>query len=210
MKMSIKASACALIAGVLSAAAGNACASVTLDQSNLPGQNFYNPLGPTFVPGQNTAEVSQVFTVGLAGVLTTVSVDLLVPGGGFFTLSVVPVVAGVPDTTGAPLASVTQGLGAGQAFYDFDVSSANLVVSPGQVLAYWLTGDFSRWIGPAGDTYGGGAAFWRFPGAIDGSPTDWAQLPYDAYFQTFVDVPAPASTALVGLGGLLAARRRRA
>lgn len=200
--------ALALVAGAVTAA-GSASAAV-IDQDHSPGSVFYNPLGPTYVPNQSTAEMAQTFTVGLQGTLSSVSVLLLTPFPVTVDLRIVPVVAGLPDT-GTVLASASWSGTAGLSPISFDVSGASLAVNPGDELAFWLSAsELSRWTSNSVSSYGGGSAFWRFPGATDGSPTSFADIGYDSYFQTYVEViPTPGAAALLGLGGLAAVRRRR-
>ena len=207
--MSIRLSfACAMIAGTLVSAAS---AAPVLDQSNLPGQLFYNPLGPTYVPNQQTAEMAQTFTVGVGGTLTSVSAVLFTPYQVTINLSIVPVVAGVPDASTVLASASWSGQSNTPGFISFDVSAANLAVAPGDELAYWLTADqLSRFNTSSGNTYAGGSVFWRFPGATDGSPTSWSSIGLDAYFETYVEaVPGPGAAVLFGAGVLAAGRRRR-
>lgn len=202
-------------------------AAPILDQSNS-GQNFYSPLGPTFVQNEMTAEMAQTFTPGISGYLASISVDLLT----LDYVSVTPISLelvsvdsnGLPDVSSPLSTAVTQQIPPGNGFTSFDFTSQNIYLSSGQQVAYWLTADpvngFSRWIGSDNDSYSGGTAYFRFPGATDGSPLSFtdsaANTHTDAYFQTFMDpapapTPEPASMALLGLGltaiGLL---RRRA
>lgn len=192
-------------------------AAVIVDQSNLPGPNFYNPLGPTSVPNETTAEMAQTFTPGINGQITGISVDLLSvdngPGGAFISLELVSVSGGIPDTTTPLSTTVTQLVPAGTGFAFFDLSSQNINLSAGVTVAYWLTGDpafgFSRWIGSNGSSYSGGEAYVRFPGATDGSPTVWTDWQSDAYFQTFMNTPEPSTAAILGLGLVAMGLRRR-
>ncbi|HEY1340275.1 MAG TPA: PEP-CTERM sorting domain-containing protein [Bryobacteraceae bacterium] len=135
------------------------------------------------------------------------------------TMAIVPVLPdGTPDTTGTPLASVTEALPPGEGFYTFDFSSQNFNVTKGQQIAFWLTSaGFSRYHndGFPPSPYTGGDAFYRLPGATDGQPVDWAPINIggsDDYFVTTVDNPEPATVAIFASGlialGLL--RRRRA
>lgn len=192
-------------------APGSVSAAPILDQSHLPGTNYYNPLGPTYVVNQITAEMTQTLTIGVSGTLESVWVDLFAPYGGNATLSIVPVVGGVPDTTGTPLATASQPVfAASPTFIKFDVSAASLQVTAGDTLAYWLVADeLSRWLNSGGNTYAGGQAFWRFPGATDGSPTDWAVLGQDAYFESYVSVPEPTAIGAVASGSVMLLRRLR-
>ena len=196
----------------------HAKAGLIVDQSNLPGPNFYNPLGPTFVPNETTAEMAQVFTPGVTAQITGVSVDLLsidnINGGTILSLQLLALTGGIPDMS-APLSGpVTANVPAGTGFFTFDLSSQNITLNAGTAVAYWLTGDpangFSRWISSNGQTYSGGQTFWRFPSATDGSPTEFAAIQESAYFQTLMDTPEPSTMAIVGLGlAALGLRRLR-
>jgi len=187
----------------------DAQATIVDDQIHIwPDDRLFMPLGPTYVSGQDTVEMAQSFTVGVSGILASVSVELYVISDNNYTLSIVPLVGGIPDTTGAPLATLTQYLPAGTAQYTFDLSAANLAVDVGDELAYWMTGDFSRWVSTlASNDYAGGTSFLRFPGATDGSPTDWVALNFDAQFKTAVLVPEPGALCLMLLGAGAFTRR---
>jgi hypothetical protein len=195
----------------------NASAGIILDQSNLPGQNFYNPLGPTFVPGESTAEMAQIFTPGVTGQITGISVDLLslnnINGGTVISLELVSVNGGLPDTSAPLSAAVTANVPAGTAFFTFDLSPLNINLTGGTSVAYWLTGDpangFSRWLSSNGQSYSGGQTYFRFPGATDGEPTNFFALRESAYFQTFMETPEPSTAAIVGLGLLALGLGRR-
>jgi len=193
---------------------------ISLDQSNLPGLNGYSPLGPTFVPGESTAEMAQVFTPGVTGQITSISVDLLTFNYVPFTpisLQLLSVTGGIPDISAPLSAVVTDYIAAGTGFSSFDLSPLNINLTAGVPVAYWLTADpangFSRWIGDFSQSYSGGQTFFRFPGATDGSPTTFSDphsLIHDsAYFQTFMETPEPSTAAIVGLGLLALGLRRR-
>ena len=202
--------------------AGPRCfAAAVVDQQNLPGPIFYMPMGPTFAPAEPLAEGAQTFTPGMNGQLLSISVSLEIfdyDPTTSVTLAIVPVLPdGSPDTTGTPLASVTQDLPPGQGFYLFDFSSQNFNVIKGQQIAYWLTSaGFSRYHtdGFPPSPYLGGDAYYRLPGATDGRPVDWTPINIggsDDYFQTVVNNPEPATLAIFGSGlvalALLARRR---
>ena len=202
-------------------------AASILDQSNS-GQNYYSPLGPTFVQNEMTAEMAQTFTPGISGYLASISVDLLT----LDYVSVTPISLelisvdsnGLPNVNSPLSTAVTEQVPPGTGLTSFDFTSQNIYLFSGQQVAYWLTADpvngFSRWIGSSNQSYSGGEAYFRFPGATDGSPLNFtdtaADTHTDAYFQTFMNpapapTPEPATVALFGLGlaaiGLL---RRRA
>ncbi len=209
----------------------NASAAVMLDQSNVPGTNYYNPLGPTYVPGEQTAEMAQVFTPGFTGHITSIDVDLLI----FNYYPTTPISlrllaldgSGVPDTSTPLSATVTNNVSPGTGFVSFDFSSQNINLTAGVPVAYWLTADpvtgFSRWLNGLGGSYSGGQTFWRFPGATDGYPTTFTAVRNEsAYFQTFMDTtlartdtlaptdtPEPSTAAIAGLGLLALGLLRR-
>lgn len=193
-------------------------ATSIVDQSNVPGTNYYNPLGPTSVPSAPYAWMGQSFTVGVTGQLTEIDAELDYPNYGTnatFTMQLVQLSGGLP--TGSVLGTVSQTLGYGQGFYAFDFTSQDIFVTNGEQLAYVFTAaDFSRWLSSSGDSYASGTSYMEFPGATDGSPTSWTAKNYDAYFQTRVDptatpAPEPASLTLLaaGIGGVIMRRRRK-
>jgi hypothetical protein len=180
---------------------------------------------------------AQTFTVGQAGLLTRVEF-LLDTAAGYPAFDrqfqVIPTTAGVPLHGTAPLASFTitvpanPGTGSVAGFYGADVSTAGLMVAPGDVLALVSVGavapDMSHWWAgrfTAPPTYLGGAFYTEFfdAGKPDGvlHSQDTSKLAYDLGFRTWVDdgeqdpgpgpEPIPEPGTLVLLGVAVAALR---
>lgn len=182
-------------------------AAQTVDQQNLSGGAG---IGPT-----RTQSYQQALTAGATGLLTQVDLHVLYlacctqPAGfaatNTFQLDIWDAAPwnGAPVNSLSPLASfpltVTQ-IG----WLSVDVSSAGLVLAPGQAFGigvrsdvYWDLGLDSSPFNP----YGGGS-LWGNGGVINSNPQGVGA--WDLVFRTYVDplaaVPEPASAALMGLG----------
>jgi hypothetical protein len=199
-------------------AAGPARAGGTLDQSNVVSTfNFDAAM---------VEEVSraQTFTVGIAGLLSQVNLEIYQSTGTTVdpTFEILGTTGGVPDST-KPLFTTTIPLSIVPIFdtpptgtvpmTSIDVSSAGILVTPGEVLSLALSRaafgspPWLLWRYGIGG-YAGGDAYFSAP---PGSP--WmVQNPYEAGFQTYVSaVPEPSTAvlALIGLGCLVLPVRAR-
>jgi hypothetical protein len=201
-----------------SLAAGRAHAGGVLDQSNVVSTFTFD--------AAVVSEVSrgQTFTVGLAGLLSQVNLEIYQSTGTTVdpTFEVLGTTGGVPDNTKVlyqttiPLSDIpifdTPPSGA-VPFTSVDVSSAGIIVTPGEVLALTLSRNapgnppWLLWRQGVGG-YSGGNSYDSIP---PGSP--WTiDDPYEGGFQTFVaSVPEPSSIVLVliGVGCVVGPLRRR-
>lgn len=208
---------CAAVAvAVLGSGAHGALAQPVVDQSQLAG-NIYWAIG-------TGEDIGQTFTVGVSGILAGVEVSL---GNGAsattsLTFEVLTTSGGVPQASPA-LASVTIPasslpgfgptalvLGSVTGTY-VDLSSANIAVTAGQVLAFRLSTDDTNYFnirgnGGTGTSYAGGSRF-----------TNYSLQGDDLTFKTFVtemaSVPAVSHWGValfilaLGVLGLFIARR---
>ena len=198
---------------------------------------------PEFIGTRTTGQVekgytrAQTFTVGIAGQLSRIDLEIAyittIPPTRGLNLEVRTTTGGVPTNTVLatvllPAASVPPSpteLHDPYPFASFDVSSAGLVVSPGEQLAIVLTTEsespsFYGW--HANDinqdpgqlvAYDGGVQFFFLGENPD--PGDWNKLDdefSDLGFRTYVAIiPEPSTLALAtcALLGLVGRRKRR-
>ena len=192
--------------------AGQLAATPMLDQANEP----------PFAGGGVSSSLyrAQTFTVGIDGILSGFEVYLnSFMDGNSSDFEIWNTVGGLPEPIpGTPLASATLSFDSGPGFQFADISSFNLSVAVGDVLAIVQIGGST----PGGATweansnsYAGGDGYTT----ISTDPTGPWQLPsfnLDHGFRTYVDngvagVPAPGTLALFALGlfGLARLRRRK-
>src|SRR5260221_244361 len=128
----------------LSVFASSALAAPILDQSFVP---VFGESGSSNTGVISTADQAQTFTVGATGVLSKVDVFISKgsPPGKNLLFDVRPTVGGVPvesDTMVLAVASVPgPSVPATPVFFEFDISSFNVPVTSGEVLAIVLRSD---------------------------------------------------------------------
>ena len=157
---------------------------------------------------------AQTFTVGKAGKLAAVAPYM--GGIGSSTFEIWPTAGGIPfPVPTQPLATTTLNYATGSTqirdFVPWDVSSANIQVQVGDVLAIVQIGNShtgtGSWWGVSADLYSGGAGFTTITTAPTG---DWMGLNWDLGFQTYVEgVPEPAALLLSAFGLTVVGMRRR-
>jgi len=200
----------------ITASTGASDAAPVLDQSFDPG-----PAGTASgISGE--VDKAQTFTVGLAGTLARVDVDIQRADATVTD----PLLFDVRATTagGAPIESNSTTLASlsipavnvslTRGFFSVDVSAFGIPVTPGEILAIVLRKpgepdvDYS-WFGNQSGGYPAGAGYFRNPTA--GFAT-WTPLgEEDLGFKSFVAVPAPSAVVLfaVGIGALAGLTWRR-
>lgn len=220
----------------LAAAAGTSQAAVLWDQSALDtsptGQGLFNTVSPGF-NGSVIFGVSDV-TVPAGGwtiqSVTTYYSSFNFPGGTSGVLNIFPKSGGVPIAADDPRASPT-GDGTqvtvtandivvdNQGVREYTASGLNIVLAPGD---YWIgltpiqsSGPFgadSQWStsAPSGVSQAAWSQDFGFPsGWFDYGTLSGIAVHDGAIKIQGLSVPAPSSLALLGLGGLIAGRRRR-
>jgi hypothetical protein len=208
---------CALSVFCLSLSLGAQCRAggLTLDQSHV-------------VPGSGadyavvtTQSLAQTFTVGLSGLLAEIDLQISKNTGatGDLAFTIRTTSGGLPNTddgqslftTVIPLSSIptvdspfdTVSVTA------IDVSSATIMVTPGEVLALGLsrTGagvpPWATWRSST-DNYSGGALYQRSGPTSSWDPVLITTVGQDAGFQTYIStVPEPSSLVLAGISTLV-------
>lgn len=194
---------------------GSANSAIVLDQEN----DFTD--GHVAFAIHNNQSIAQTFTVGQRGVLQQVELMLSRQSTvtGNFSLSILSTSDGVPDGSGStlfsqsyPVTDIVVGTSTIE-FLSFDVSSANILVSPGDMLALAITQDDNDWIlwNSIRSGYDSGNGFKGDGDLI----TSWSLLnntDYDLGFRTYVNtIPVPAAAWLFGSGllGLIGVARRK-
>jgi hypothetical protein len=164
---------------------------------------------PCATPG-DFFDVAQTFTVGVTGQLT--SLDLYITSNPGFPSSPLLFDIRPVSSSGAPLAANTSALisraipaanipGPDTAFFTVDLTSSNLSIVAGDVLAIVLRSELGNYGfgGAPYNPYGGGAFFGRQVLASPGWTLDGFNG--DLGFRTFVEpasaVPEPSSLALL-------------
>lgn len=197
-----------------------ASAVVVLDQEYSPDPSL-PPSGGAIV-GQDIRDtvfkMGQTFTVGLTGVLSAIEVRAFKDAAIFenLTLDLRTPNGSLPGLAGATLASAV--LSAGDipdsiaSFISFDLSGADIAVTAGDFLSFVLSSPSDHrnpasYIitnsGAEGGYDSGDGFLGRGPGGNTFSATN------DLFFRTFVDVPEPTPLAVMALGVLALATRRR-
>lgn len=186
----------------------DAFALPTLDQSHIGGGTLRSSI-------YGNRQDAQTFTVGIAGILDSIVLDLryedVIPIYDI-TVELRSTTAGLPDWSDQALASVqfdTSVLTPEFTLYPIDFSSFSLPFAVGEQLAIVVTseeetGQAAEWRGASNDPYPGGK--WYHD---EGTGTTWYTKDSDGYFQTYV-IPAPGAILLGSIGvGLVGWLRRR-
>ena len=186
----------------------DAFALPTLDQSHIGGGTLRSSIYGNRLD-------AQTFTVGIAGILDSIVLDLryedVIPIYDI-TVELRSTTAGLPDWSDQALASVqfdTSVLTPEFTLYPIDFSSFSLPFAVGDQLAIVVTseeetGHAVEWRGASNDPYPGGK--WYHD---EGTGTTWYTKDSDGYFQTYV-IPAPGAILLGSIGvGLVGWLRRR-
>ena len=177
-----------------------ACGSAASGQTVVDQENIADfAAGLAYIGTGSPAQVAQEFKQ-TNGNISGASIQL----GSFWGSDTVTLGIYTGDPyLGGTLVSGAIGTGSGSPGSWIDVFWPAVSITPGA----------SYWLGVEGTT-GGGVVCYTTPGSVYPSGgwhyygTDYTES-YDMGFKTWYDVPAPGAAALLGLGGLAAARRRR-
>jgi hypothetical protein len=166
------------------------------------------------------ASISQTFTVGLAGELSRVGFQVYHSTGatGDLTLEILTTSGGVPSPNSTPplfqtivplstIPTFDNPATANVPITLVDVSSAGIIVTPGEVLTIALrspngagTPPWTLWRSSS-NGYNGGAEYIEQNSATSWSPFTALGTGQDGGFQTYVAaVPEPSSLLLMGIG----------
>ena len=213
------------ILGMMYCLPGSVIATPVLDQENIVAIENSQTSESTQQTLGTFNQFAQTFTVGIAGYLVRVDLEVYheTYTNGDATVNLVTTNGtGYPDSSLLASWYITR---AGSSnivgsFVSHDLGADAFAVAPGQIYAIVFTWDppahqtFSGfdWVYSVSGTYVGGSAFFSNFGA---NPTAWTANTYDYGFRSFVDVPItgapePATMLLLGLGliGLAGVRKR--
>lgn len=220
MPFNIRAAALGIAAGLAFATAGQA--APVLDQEY---DAFAAGADSAVLLNTNFAH-AQSFTVGIAGQLTSMELQIrktnLDPPVSDLTFDILSFMGGIPSgpalASGSIAAASVPDLDfTDDSFVSVDLSSFNIFVGVGEVLAIALTyldsGSYNWLSTPVGNFYGAGSQFVSLPPG----PFDVELVNGDLGFRTFVDpdatapVPEPGTLATLAFGLLVFgfARRQR-
>jgi len=181
-------------------------AMVAHAQADILDQDNSGPIGGGSTVATGFVQ-AQTFTVGMDGVLSRIAAGIKQGGSAVedITLTLLTTdVGGAPDSILTSAVLTPGDVGTAFSFVSFDISSANVAVTTGDLLAIQLSSPaannfpFSqRYDWAQGPSYAGGAAY-----------TNGTNGNFDFQFQTYL-IPEPASAVLLFLGGLALATRRR-
>lgn len=166
-------------------------------QADLIDQN--QPNSPVYMAGFGQTDLAQSFQTQLYNKISGAGI-FLQPGVGGTDNVNISLWDKLPNQGGSKLAT---GSAQGTQGNWVDIFWSPISINPNQT--YYLVFDGNTSLGIAGDT-GNPYAF----GQVYANPGFQSFPSFDYTFRTWVPVPTPASAAVLGLGGLAAARRRRA
>ena len=208
-----------------------ATADLILDQQNViatsgsdwEADQVRHLSGPPYVPKDTYDQYAQTFTVGIAGTLSRVDVEVyhVFATYGPVLVELWNTSSGIPDPSvslagwGINDGNSSMTLGS---FVSLDMGAAAFAVTPGQVyaitfspqLSYSLWTGGRYWVRGTSDSYLGGNSFYRIIDS-DNNGGNFQTTTGDYGFRTYVNVvPEPTAMLLLGLGlvGLAGVRRK--
>ena len=176
---------------------GSQLTASTIDQEYFDG-----------VGGVAGGAIGQTFTCGLSGTLATVELALQATSSA--TLDIRPTSGGMPTTSQSSALAIVALPDlpySANRIYDVDVSSFDVPVVPGEMLAFTLHGTSVQMVLNPGTAYGGGPDVYTRGEACIAYDANSPWNPYlgggaDLDFRTYVAVPEPSTFSLLGIAGL--------
>jgi hypothetical protein len=209
---------------------GSAHAVPILDQQNVVSSNVLASVGDQFAGGP-TAEVAQIFTVGVTGTLSKVGLQIeeLRASSVNLIVRILSVTGGLPDPTSAlSTATLTPDMVPSNGSSGLPMTTVSLgtgiAVTAGDVFAIALSAPgeslhtYGWFMDQVSDSYPGGDLYARYITDPSSPFFEWqVGTRTDAGFQTFVEpettIPEPGILALFApallIGGIARARMKR-